>query len=144
MQIFTQMIYKGLMTSSYPLTTPQQPDKSILLVDDDQAVIEVTQEILEVLGHRVTIAANGRDALGHYINHKDDIDLVITDLDMPHMDGRTLVAALRADNPRLKIIIITGNRLEIENPDSPIYQVNRWLCKPYWLDDLVNALDAVA
>jgi len=132
------------MTTSHPLTTLQPPDKAILLVDDDQAVIEVTQEILEFLGHRVTIAANGREAMGHYNNHKDDIDLVITDLDMPHMDGRALVAQLRADNPRLKIIIITGNTLEKENPNSPLYQVNRWLSKPYWIDDLVDALDAVA
>ena len=126
------------------MTTPQQPDKTILLVDDNHTVLEVTREILEVLGHQVKVAANGREAMGHYMNHKDDIGLVITDLDMPHMDGRALVAELRADNPRLKIIILTGDSLEVENPDSPIYQANRWLSKPFWIDDLVKALDAIA
>lgn len=125
------------------MTGYQQADKTILLVDDNEAIIEFTQEVLEVLGHQVTVAAHGGEAINKYIAHKDEIDLVITDLDMPVINGRDLVAMLHADNPHLKIIVMTGGSLASESPDSPLYQVKLLLSKPFSLDALVQALMTV-
>jgi PleD family two-component response regulator len=62
-----------------------------LLVDDDPTVIEVTEEILCILGHCVIVASDGNEALHRYNNHQGMVDLVITDLAMPGMDGRALI-----------------------------------------------------
>ena len=131
------------MTTPQSIPNPQPSGKTVLLVDDDHAVIKVMQEILRFLEHQVIVADNGREAMRQYFQHKDEIDLVITDLDMPVMDGRALVSQLRADNPQLKIIIMTGNPIELENLDSPIFQVNLWLSKPFDMDVLMKALDTI-
>ena len=128
------------MTISPLMTGYEQADKTILLVDDNDAIIEFTQEVLEVLGHQVQIAANGCEAINKYIAHKDEIDLVITDLDMPLLNGRDLIAMLHADNPHLKIIVMTGGSLASESPDSPLSQVKLLLSKPFSIDTLVQAL----
>ena len=132
------------MITSQLFPNSQQPAKGILLVEDDHAVTELTQEILLLLGHHVTVASNGFEAMRAYTHYKNEIDLVITDLDMPVMDGRTLVSQLRADNPHLNIIIITGNVYEAEKPNSPLHQVARWLSKPFRINELEQALDALA
>jgi CheY-like chemotaxis protein len=131
------------MTPSQPIPNPQPSGKTILLVDDEPTVIKVMQDILEFLEHQVIVAANGHEAMRHYRHHKDEIDLVITDLDMPVMDGRALVSQLRADNPHLKIIITTANPIELESLDSPIFQVTLWLTKPFDMDVLIKALEVI-
>jgi CheY-like chemotaxis protein len=120
-----------------------QSGKHILLADDDQALTEVTQEMLVFFGHRVTVAQNGHEALAHYLSHQAEFDLVITDLDMPVMDGHALVLALCAEHPDVKIIIITGNSKEVEKSDSLIYKVDYWLAKPFLMNDLMAAIERV-
>jgi CheY-like chemotaxis protein len=134
----------NIMATQLSLIDSQLPYKNILLVDDDPIILKITKEVLCVLGHQVWVATDGCEALTHFHDCADTIDLVITDLDMPCMDGRTLVSILRASDPSLGIIVMTGNEKELEKPDSPIHAVTHWLAKPFFMNDLVAALDMVA
>jgi CheY-like chemotaxis protein len=78
----------------------------ILLVDDNKLGLSARQCVLEELGHRITTASNGADALEQFSNHK--IDLVVTDYKMPRMDGLELIAGLRQIAPELPVILISG------------------------------------
>jgi two-component system cell cycle sensor histidine kinase/response regulator CckA len=87
--------------------SPQGKGEAILLVEDNANLREASQRILESLGYRVLVAADGQEAL---VVHRSagDVDLVITDLVMPEMGGRELVQELRKTRPDLKALAITG------------------------------------
>ncbi|KOY02474.1 hybrid sensor histidine kinase/response regulator [Pseudomonas nunensis] len=89
------------------------PGLSVLVVDDDSLVLTSTSLLLEDLGHRVISAASGAQALQAF-DSGQNIDLVITDMAMPQMNGAQLAQAIRAQKPDLPIILATGyaDRLE--------------------------------
>ena len=80
----------------------------ILLVDDHDEVRGTTAAVLTELGHRVTEAANGAEALAKMNNGKSDWDLLISDYAMPELSGTDLVRAMRKVQPDLPCLIITG------------------------------------
>ena len=79
----------------------------ILLVDDEPSVRISFQMMLKKLGHSVTLAENGVDALQRF--NEDPADLIISDLTMPGMNGVQFVTKLRALSPNVPIIVCTGN-----------------------------------
>ncbi len=87
-----------------------QPGHSelILVVDDEPNIRRTFQILLANRGYRVLTAVNGRDALGLYEEQKDEIRLVVTDIMMPTMNGVALTQNLRASDPRLPIVAMTG------------------------------------
>jgi hypothetical protein len=109
---------------------PPVPGLSVLVVDDDSLVLTSTSLLLEDLGHRVISAASGAEALQAF-DSGQVIDLLITDMAMPHMNGAQLAHAVRLLKPDLPIILATGyaERLEgvaIELPrlSKPFTQLN--------------------
>jgi PAS domain S-box-containing protein len=80
---------------------------SVLAVDDDALILTNTAAMLEDLGHQVTVAYSGLEALNALPNMRS-IDLVITDQAMPGMTGTELAAQIRRDYPKLPILLATG------------------------------------
>jgi CheY-like chemotaxis protein len=80
----------------------------ILVVDDDQAVRWLLRAMLERWGHSVVEAANGAEGLQCY--QAEPTDLVITDIQMPVMDGLQMIKELRSAFPAVKIIAISGEK----------------------------------
>lgn len=78
----------------------------ILLVDDNANGLSARQSVLAELGHRITTASSGAEALEQFAHHK--FDLVITDYRMPRMDGLELIAQLREKSPEMPVILISG------------------------------------
>jgi CheY-like chemotaxis protein len=116
----------------------------ILLIDDDDAVREVTAEVLRQAGHTVTPAPNAKTGLA--LHHADPHDLIITDINMPDMDGLELIMALRHAAPRPRVIAISGGYLLSESLFLPLAQrlgVQRALAKPFRAEALLQAVDAV-
>jgi CheY-like chemotaxis protein len=85
----------------------------VLVVDDERGVREMLQEAVSVFGYDVVTAAHGAEALELFL--RDPCDLVITDLMMPGMSGWELSAHLRAADPRLPIVILTGFGANLED-----------------------------
>ena len=111
----------------------------LLLVDDEPGIREMYGRLLSRAGHRVSVAANGLQALE--VLRNDLADVMITDIRMPGMDGLELVRKARAVDPRLKVIIITAHA----NVDSAIEAVTLgafgYIRKPFSKQQLADALD---
>jgi len=78
----------------------------LLIVDDEVEIREMLQRHFTLADYAVMTASNGRNALD--ILEKNRVDIVITDLMMPEMDGITLLRKLRAESPTTHVIAITG------------------------------------
>ncbi|MFL1527649.1 PAS domain S-box protein [Pseudomonas sp. O230] len=94
-------------------TAPPVPRLNVLVVDDDSLVLTSTCLLLEDLGHRVISAVSGAQALNVF-DSEQAIDLVITDMAMPQMDGAQLAQAIRSIKPDLPIILATGYAERLE------------------------------
>jgi len=78
----------------------------ILLVDDNVHGSTARKTVLEELGHKISVASSGADALEQFSQHK--YDLVVTDYKMPRMDGLELIARLRRQTPDIPIVLVSG------------------------------------
>jgi CheY-like chemotaxis protein len=82
------------------------PHARILLVDDNTHGLCARKSVLEELGHRISTASSGADAIEQFGSHK--FDLVVTDYKMPRMDGIELIKRLRKQAPGLPVVLISG------------------------------------
>lgn len=82
---------------------------NILLIDDDDLLRDTVLQMLELDGHRVVQASNGKDGLERFRQSRG-FDLVITDMLMPGMDGAQVITELRRQRPDLPILAISGGR----------------------------------
>jgi PAS domain S-box-containing protein len=113
----------------------------LLLVEDDVAVLEVTQAMLKSLGYQVLTAANGLTALEVYERYQNEIALVVTDLTMPDMGGLALAEALRSKNRGVKVLAMTGYPLKIGTGALRASGIVGWLQKPLSLEQLAQKLE---
>jgi CheY-like chemotaxis protein len=130
-----------------PVASPR-PSRplSILIVDDDPLVLESLRITLENDGHKVTAADGGQAGVDLFVEaqrRSAPFDAVITDLGMPHVDGRRVAAAVKAAAPSTPVVLLTGwgQRL-VEDGDIPAH-VDHVLNKPPKLSDLRAALATV-
>jgi CheY-like chemotaxis protein len=82
--------------------------ETILLVEDEEAVRGLTSRILEKQGYRVIAAQHGKEAMDIATKEEGKIDLVLTDIVMPGMNGRGLVERLAGIRPRIKSLYMSG------------------------------------
>ena len=133
-------------TSSEPIrveakqTLPRGRGELILVVDDEESIREIAEATLTTFGYVVKTATDGSDALAFFAQNQDDITAVITDLAMPHMDGITLIRALRKLAPSLKIIAMSGLLSDEHAADLQILKVRHFLAKPYTAGQLLTTL----
>jgi len=129
------------MTSNRHDTVGQTPRFSVLLVDDEEDIRELLGMLLDDLGFAVRTAANGADALAAF--RQDRPDIVLTDIKMPGMDGIALLGAVKALDPDVEVIMISGHGdmgLAIE---SLKLSAADFITKPIDDDLLAIALDKV-
>jgi len=112
---------------------------TILVVDDDVMILEVTAALLEDLQHSVIVANSAYEALEHLRQRGDGIDLMLTDHAMPGMTGVELAAKARETWPNLRIILASGYA---EIPTGEAHGLFR-LAKPYRREELVSGLASV-
>jgi PAS domain S-box-containing protein len=83
-------------------------DETILLVDDEEAILENGRVLLSNYGYEILTANNGRQALEIYRDRSKEISLIVLDLIMPEMDGKTCLEEILKINPLEKVIIASG------------------------------------
>ena len=110
---------------------------TILLVEDEPDVRSLNSRALTQRGYTVLSAANGREALEVFESQHGAIDLVVSDVMMPEMDGPTLAKELRSRNPDLKIIFVSGYA---EDALDKNLSDTTFLSKPLSLKQLVAAV----
>jgi CheY-like chemotaxis protein len=87
---------------------PKGHGETILVVDDEPAIRDMTTSILEAQGYKPLSAQNGADGVALYAKERKKIRLVLTDIMMPVMDGVAMIFALRTLDPGVKIIVLSG------------------------------------
>ncbi|MFY9222230.1 MAG: PAS domain S-box protein [Blastocatellia bacterium] len=117
-------------------------DKLILIVDDELSIQQITQASLENVGYRTLIAANGIEAVGIYAQNKNSIDLVITDMVMPVMDGLVMLEIMEKLNPNVKVIISSGITCG-RSTESVQSCVKAFLPKPYTVEELLKTVSSI-
>jgi len=105
--------------------------ETILLVEDDEVVRGVVARVLRRSGFTVIQANDGREAIALYKVDGFAIDLIITDLVMPHMGGTELAAAIRSINPRARILFTSGYTQDKVTRDTLLYPGAAFLEKPF-------------
>jgi two-component system, cell cycle sensor histidine kinase and response regulator CckA len=115
---------------------------TVLLVEDEDAVRSFAARALGQRGYQVLEASTGTEALDVFESHQGDVDLVLSDVVMPEMDGPTLMAKLRRDRPDLKIIFISGYAEDSFRKHLAENEDFMFLQKPFDLKELAAAVKA--
>jgi len=113
------------------------------LVEDEGAIREVTQRTLEGAGYRVTTATDGADGVALFARDGENIDLVLTDITMPILDGPSMARALRRMDPGCRIIAMSGLGTNSGITKARESGVRHFLSKPYTAQALLELVDQV-
>jgi PAS domain S-box-containing protein len=126
------------------LTTPlPSGSERILIVDDDEAMAQVSKKLLESHGYRATAMTESVAALGKFQGSPDDFDLVITDITMPGMTGIDLAHHILQIRPEMPIIMCTGFSELISVEKAKAIGISEYLVKPVTRTDLLQAVRKV-
>ncbi len=116
---------------------------TILVAEDEQMLRDFVSDALSSFGYRILAAANGRQALEIWTAHRDEIDLLLTDVVMPGFpSGRQLEQLLTTEKPDLKVIFTSGYSAELLGPDFEQDRKHGFLAKPYLTDSLARTVAA--
>ena len=117
--------------------------ETILAVEDEPALRELVQVVLESAGYRVLLAADGRSALALFEEHGDEIDLLLTDMVMPGgITGGELAAQLKTRKPGLPVVFTSGYSADLMGDSAPRADEIDFLQKPYDPDTLLRLVRA--
>ncbi len=114
----------------------------ILLVEDEDAVRALNARMLVSRGYTVHEAASGVEALDIFLQNDGQIDLVVSDVVMPEMDGPTLLGELRKRNPNTKVVFVSGYAEEAFRKNLPEGEGFQFLPKPFTMKQLVETVKA--
>jgi CheY-like chemotaxis protein len=108
--------------------------RRILVADDNKAMRDLVSELLECIGYEVALAINGIEALAVFL--KSTFDLVLTDFEMPAMDGLCLAGHIKERSPNTPVILVTGADRETVLKKVEKGPVDSVIFKPFTLEDL--------
>ena len=113
--------------------------KSILIVDDDDAILETIADYLKESGYNVLVATNGEE--GSDILKNEMVDLVITDMYMAKLNGLRLLEHIRAEKSEIPVILMTGYELSKDEIAYFPYAPNAYIIKPFPLEKLSKSIE---
>jgi len=116
---------------------------TILLVDDEDMILEVTHELLTTSGYQVLKARGGHQALEMYQRRMNDIDVVLLDMIMPDMNGAETYDRLKSIDPEVKVILTSGYSMNGQAEKIFAKGCNGFLQKPFSLKNLSSKITAV-
>ena len=118
--------------------------QTILFVEDEASIREMSTMYLEAQGYRVIAASNGAEAIVLWEKYVGEIDLVLTDLMMPEgVNGHQLVDRLRADRPEVRVIFVSGYSSDLLGANTFLEDGATFLQKPYRLKALAEMVQHV-
>jgi PAS domain S-box-containing protein len=128
-----------LQVSTSVLTAPvKDASETVLLVEDEASVRQLSKRILDHAGYRVLEAANGDDAERVFAHHAGSIDLVVTDVIMPGCGGPELLSRLQAREPALRVLYMSGYTDQSAAQKAGIDRGLPFVQKPFTAEELVR------
>jgi PAS domain S-box-containing protein len=128
----------GPKKTAGPVLLPPGNGEGVLVVDDEVAVLAVMKATLENYDYRVFTAPSGSEAITLFGTKQDEIQLVITDLAMPLMDGVATIEGLRKIRPKIKIIAASGLEWKPEHGFDVEKIADAFLRKPFTVEKLLH------
>jgi PAS domain S-box-containing protein len=119
---------------------PKGNGETILIVDDEELIREITKETLETFGYQTHTAADGDEAIAVYARHQTLIDVVLTDMMMPGIDGAEMIQTLMKINPEVRVVATSGIAANKEIAYSAGTGVKGFLPKPCTAEILLKCL----
>jgi signal transduction histidine kinase/ActR/RegA family two-component response regulator len=140
---FPEETRDAFVASPAPSSTSLRGSETILLVEDDAVVRPLIAEILELYGYAVVPAAGGEEAIEIVKHQAGSIDLLLSDIVMPGMNGRELADTLCAEYPALKVVFTSGYPADTTVRNGLRETNMAFIEKPYLPDDLARFLRGV-
>jgi CheY-like chemotaxis protein len=106
----------------------------ILIVDDSRDIRDILSKVLSLMGFEAAVASNGNEALNLFLTNS--FDLVLTDLEMPDLDGWTLALHIKDKSPNTPVVLITGSEKEAVMERLKGSCIDSVLFKPFMLEDI--------
>ncbi|BAY07228.1 hybrid sensor histidine kinase/response regulator [Calothrix sp. NIES-2098] len=122
---------------------PRGNDELVLVVDDEDSIQEVTKTLLEDYNYKTISASNGVEAISVYTKYRDEISLVLMDIQMPSIDGLMAIRVIQQINPSVKIIAISGFSANSKLLEVNSIGVQAFLLKPYTINKLLETIQSV-
>ncbi|HET6980800.1 MAG TPA: ATP-binding protein, partial [Myxococcaceae bacterium] len=126
-----------------PTVAPPGAGERILLVDDEPVIARVVSEQLRRIGYVVTPVNDPEEALELVAEDPEDFDLLLTDLQMPRMDGVELAARVAQIRPQLPVVLSTGNRWSVPASMARAAGIREIVDKPFRIEELGYVLRSV-
>jgi CheY-like chemotaxis protein len=123
-------------------SVPRGHGETVLVVEDEPQVLGVCKAMLEHLGYQVLTASTGSEALEQYDQHGERIELVLADMMMPQIGGVDLYHMLRARNPAVRVVVMTGYPvIETQGEELLDLGITDWMQKPVEFAQLAQLLN---
>jgi CheY-like chemotaxis protein len=119
---------------------PRGNGELVLVVDDEANIVQITTATLELFGYRTIAAGDGEKGLEEYKRNADEVAVIVTDMSMPDMDGPTMIRQLRAIDPRIRIIGMSGLMNSEQTSELDRLDVSAFLTKPFTAEKLLTAI----
>jgi two-component system cell cycle sensor histidine kinase/response regulator CckA len=129
--------------SAAPPVYPHGNNQLVLVADDEAAIRQITKATLENYGYRVVLAGDGTEAVARFAAQSQNIDLLVTDLQMPYMDGLAAIRAIRRLTRALPVIAVSGSPEDHARIENSGLDVQALLTKPLSAAILLTEIDRV-
>ncbi|MFO7911395.1 MAG: cache domain-containing protein [Desulfotignum sp.] len=142
-------VYLPLVESNPEFQVPEKPvqmvggTETIMVVDDEEDIRHMTRELLGNLGYTVKTCEDGLTALSVFQKAPSEVDLVITDMTMPHMTGEELAARLIQIRQDIPVILCTGYSEQLSEKQALDIGIARYMLKPIQNPDMVDMVRKV-
>ncbi len=143
-----EIYFKTHATLPQKIVSDTEPDlnygagETVLLVDDDLMVLAMEQKMLQELGYKVLIAPGPAAAIGVADGYPEKIDLLITDVVMPEMNGRQLAENIHARYPEIKVLFMSGYTADVIAHREILDEGVNYIQKPVTMDSLSREIRA--
>ena len=114
--------------------------ETVLLVDDEEAILEVGKDLLEAVGYRVLLARDGKEAIEVYRKNQDEIDIVVLDMVMPTMGGGKAYDKMKEINPKVKVLLSSGYSIDGEAAEILKRGCKSFIQKPFMINVLAKEI----
>ena len=121
----------------------QTTKKTILIVEDNPAARMALEVLLDAVGYQVLSANDPVEAETIFAAHADTIDLLISDLMLPHINGPEMYDRLKQYKPSLRCVLMSGYPLADEQDELRRHGIQHWIQKPFTMNEIIALLNSV-
>jgi PAS domain S-box-containing protein len=141
--VYLPEMQKEIITQKEPLQPYLTGHETILFVDDEQALVTMSKQMLELLGYKAVTRSSSLEAYDLFRHDPAGFDLVITDMTMPNMTGETLARKILAIRPDIPVILCTGYSEQITEQRAKDMGIQAFVMKPLIMRDLAGTIREV-